>query len=352
MIERLLIAVVVFLAAFVAVGLYLPDEARTERSVVVDRPVITVFTLLNRPGAYREWAPLSGRDAAAEVASVGPVSGVGAGLQWSGDPRRVGDGRLQIIESRPNAVIRSQVVLQGQGEAESAFRIERVAGGARLNWQVHARLSAGQSWFAGLLSRYFGLLFDRWVGAELERGLAGFKTFAETLPGGDFSGLAVERVLAEGVDALCVGFTEEQPGAGRIGEAYGEISSFMAGQDIAVAGPPLFISFGGEAPGIRHLAAVPAVPSEAPPEGRLQWRRTPAGPALRVTHRGAYERLPETHAKLAAWLAAHRLQGVGASWEEYVSNPAETPPSERLTYVYVLLAPGSEAVLPARFERD
>ena len=101
-----------------------------------------------------------------------------------------------------------------------------------------------------------------------------------------------------------------------------------------------------------HLAAFPAEPSEAPPEGRVHWRRTPAGAAVRVVHRGAYAKLPETHAKLAAWLAVHGLEPGRASWEQYVSNPAETPPSERVTHVYALLAPGTEEPSPAGIESD
>ena len=352
MIERLVVVVAVFLAAFVAAGLYLPDEAQTERSIVIDRPVITVFTLLNRPAYFRDWAPWAGRDPSAKLVSTGPVAGVGAGLEWSGDPRRVGDGRFEITQSQPNAEIRARVLLQGQGDADSVFRIERVAGGARLAWRVEARQTAGQSWFSALLSRYFGLLFDRWVGDELESGLAGFKAFAEAQPGADFSGLAVERVFVAGSDVLAVAFSDTEPGAGRIAEAYGEISSLMASRGIDVAGAPLFISLDDGAGAIRHLAAFPAEAVEIPPEGRVHWRRTPAGAAVRVVHRGAYEKLPGIHAKLAAWLAVHGLEPGGASWEQYVSNPAETPPSERVTHVYALLAPGSEKSLPAGFEGD
>ena len=119
-----------------------------------------------------------------------------------------------------------------------------------------------------------------------------------------------------------------------------------------VAGAPLLISLEDGRGGIRHLAALPAEPSEAPPEGRVHWRRTPAGAAVRVVHRGAYAKLPETHAKLAAWLAVHGLEPGGASWEQYVSNPAETPPSERVTHVYALLAPGTEEPSPAGIESD
>lgn len=352
MIERLVIAVLVFLAAFVAVGLFLPDEAQTERVIDIDRPVVTVFTLLNRPDSFRAWAPWAKRDPSARLKSDPSASGVGSVLEWTGDPRLVGRGRLEITESNPNALVRSRVTLQGQGDAESVFRIERVAGGSRLSWQVRARMSAEQSWFSNLLARYFGLLFDRWMGAEVEQGLLRFKSYVETLPRADFSGLEVERVLVEGGDVLGVELPGTKPGAERVAAAYGEISSFMSQRGIGIAGAPLFIRLSGGESGVSHLAAVPAVRNGEAAEGRVRWRRTPSGPALRVEHRGAYETLPEVHAKLAAWLAAHGYERGNASWEQYVSNPAETPPSGRITRVYVLLAAEPEGSSPAVRESD
>jgi effector-binding domain-containing protein len=337
MIERVALAVFVFLAAFVAVGLWLPDTAHVERSIEIERPVITVFTLLNGFESFPAWSPWAERDPAARYAVSGPPAGVGARLEWSGDPRRVGSGSLEIVESRAPTQVRSRLRLQEQGEAETTFRVERVAGGARVTWILHARLDQDQGVVGSLLAGYFGLLLDRWIGADFERGLERFRQLAEGLPGADFSGLEVVRQEATAFDLLYVAVTEAD--AQGFAGAYGEISTFMATHGLAASAQPLLISHGarGGRPA-RVLAAIPVERNETAADERVRWGRSPTGPALRAVHEGPYDRLPETYARLSAWMAVHGFEPAGVSWEQYVSNPATTTAEERVTHVYVLLA--------------
>mgnify|MGYP000025302875 CR=1 FL=1 len=54
-----------------------------------------------------------------------------------------------------------------------------------------------------------------------------------------------------------------------------------------------------------------------------------------------YKRKPAVGAvygKIAAWLAVHGLREGGVTWEQYLSDPLVTPPEERETWIYVLLA--------------
>mgnify|MGYP000538383724 CR=1 FL=1 len=122
--------------------------------------------------------------------------------------------------------------------------------------------------------------------AELETGLARFKAFAEAVPGADFSGLIVERVVVEGSDVLAVEFGEEGPGARHVAEAYGEISSLMARHGIGVAGAPLpacvtpdqqdcvaadAIRLGSAARGDQHVGAAWITPSSTRRPVRVRW---------------------------------------------------------------------------------
>jgi effector-binding domain-containing protein len=58
------------------------------------------------------------------------------------------------------------------------------------------------------------------------------------------------------------------------------------------------------------------------------------GPAIRVAHTGPYGSLARTHEKIAAYLAAYGIERNGDAWESYESDPARTPESDLLTYVY------------------
>ena len=331
MISKLAYAVLAVFALFVAGAYLLPTTAHVERSIEIERPVGSVFTVLDRFDAFPAWSPWFNRDPDIEYRFSGPASGVGARLEWNGDPRLVGTGWMEITESRPNSLVRSRLVLEFQGEAETAFSIERIAGGSRVNWTFDADLVAGQGWFGGLLSRYFGLFFDRWIGSDFETGLQGLKTWIETLPGADFSGLEAGLVEVEPVDVL------HAESHGDLAAAYRAISSFMALNGIERAGQPIAVTRFGDKKNFQLSAEVPVLRTDAPAGGDVKWGTSPAGWAARAVHRGSYDALPATYEKLAAWMAAHGYSEGQLSWEHYISDPGDTAVDDLVTHVYFQL---------------
>lgn len=331
MISKLAYAVLAVFVLFVAGAYLLPTTAHVERSIEIDRPVGSVFTVLNRFDAFPAWSPWFVRDPGIEYRFSGPASGVGARLEWSGDPRLVGTGWMEITESRPNSLVRSSLVLEFQGEAETAFRIERIAGGSRVSWSFDADLVAGQGWFGGLLSRYFGLFFDRWIGSDFETGLEGLKSWTETLPGADFSGLEAGLLEVEAVDVLLA------ESHGDLAAAFQAISSFMAMNGIERAGQPIAVTRFGEQKNFQLSAEVPVLRTDTPADGDVKWGTSPAGWAARAVHRGSYDSLPATYEKLAAWMAAHGYMEGRLSWEHYITDPGDTSVEDLVTHVYFQL---------------
>lgn len=339
MIRKTVYAVLVSLLLFVAGGILLPDEVEVERSLDVKRPPTTLYTVLNRPGTYPEWLSAASPDGQVTFRTDGPVSGIGARIEWAGDPRQWGVGWMEISKSTPGSRVESRIGVEGQGEARSAVHIMRVAGGARLTWVVRSDLTRDRGLFGSQVSRYFGLLFDRWAGSGMEKGLARFRDYAARLPAADFSGLEVERVAAVPLDVLYVhdaaGIREGSPG---LAGAFGEISAFMAANDIELAAQPMTLSYAGENGKVRLDAAVPVQRVDIPASGNLRWGRSPSGRAVRAVHHGPYTRLSQTREKLQAWMAAHGYRAGAVSWEHYLSDPGVTPLEEQMTHVYVSLA--------------
>lgn len=331
MTEKVFYGMLLALVLFVAGGLLLPREVHVERSIEVARPVNTVFTLLNRLEAFTAWSPWIERDPNMRYRLDGPESGVGARLAWSGDPRRVGAGSLEITESRPRTLVRAQLELGRQGRAETAFQVERVAGGANVRWSLDTDLAEGQGVFGGLVSRYFGLLFDRWLGTDFERGLERFKALAESLPAADFSGLQLEWLDVPAVEVLMI------RDGGDLAAAYREITAFMAANDIERSGQPMSVTRYDEPGGSQVDAAIPTCRADIPLTGRLEWGASPAGRAVLLVHVGPYASLALDYQRIAAYLAANGIATAGVSWEHYISDPNETPEAERITHLYVLL---------------
>ncbi|NNL05877.1 MAG: hypothetical protein HKO85_11370 [Xanthomonadales bacterium] len=339
MIERILLTVIAFLVLFVGGALLLPREVRVERSIEIARPVGTVFTLLNRFETFPAWSPWSVRDPNVSYTISGPEAGPDARVEWSGDPRLVGAGWMEISDSQPNSMIRYTLEMDEKRQASGVFQIQRMAGGARVTWTFDTDLVKGQGLYAGLMSRYFGLLFDRWIGPDFERGLDGLKRYAEALPTADFSGLKVNRIDAIPLDVLYVAMSGGAGVSDKLALAYHDISAFMAAHDLERSGPPIFLKRDGGRGRYRYEAAIPVSRVETPDEEHVRWGRTPRGLALRVIHRGAYEQLDVTYQKLAAWMAAHGFRQGDASWEQYISDPATTDPENRITHIYVPVVP-------------
>ena len=192
-----LVALLLFVA-FVITGYLLPTHAHVERSITVERPASMLFSIVNSYRNFEQWSPWAERDPNAVYALSGPDSGVGARLSWSGEPHLVGSGWQEIVASTPYEQIDIQLDFDSQGVSSSRFTFQPAGEATLVTWSFDSDLTEGLSFLDGFLARYFGLLFDRWIGNDYEKGLANLKRFAESLPVSDFAPLGSSQ--REGAD--------------------------------------------------------------------------------------------------------------------------------------------------------
>jgi hypothetical protein len=114
-------------------------------------------------------------------------------LSWSGEPHLVGSGWQEIVGSIPNEQIDIQLDFDSQGIANSRFTFEPAGNVTLVTWSFDSELTEGLNFIDGFLARYFGLLFDRWIGNDYEKGLANLKQFAESLPLSDFGQQEIDQ---------------------------------------------------------------------------------------------------------------------------------------------------------------
>ncbi len=341
MLKKLLIGLAVVAALFFGVGLFLPSKHAVERSINIERPAATVFTLLNSYHAFNEWSPWAELDPNATYVRSGPESGVGARLSWSGDPRLVGTGWQEITASLPYERIESRLDFGPQGAAESYFDLQPGPDGVRVSWGFQTDVTAGQGLLGSVMGRYFGLFLDRWVGADYERGLEQLKAYAESLPAIDVAGGEIEVLLVEAAPIVYLSGATSQDAtdvAAALASAYRRVTAFIDAHGLQVAGAPMAITRAWDEFGYRFDAAIPVSElADVAGEG-VQTGYSPAGRAARIIHRGPYEELLASYERLAAYMTAHGLPQGALSWEVYVSDPAELPPERLETHIYVLIA--------------
>jgi len=86
---------------FVIVVAMQPSEFRIARSVTISVPPPAVFEHVNDFHKWDGWSPWAKLDPAMKQTYEGAPAGTGAIYTWA-DNKDVGEGRMTLIESRPN----------------------------------------------------------------------------------------------------------------------------------------------------------------------------------------------------------------------------------------------------------
>jgi effector-binding domain-containing protein len=131
---------------------------------------------------------------------------------------------------------------------------------------------------------------------------------------------------------------DEQEIAKTIGGAYAQVGKFMTKNGLKQAAAPITINTKWDESGYQFDAAIPvdrAPEREVPSDSPVQVKQTYAGKALKVVHRGAYRNMPASYDKLQAYVAAHGYEPAGPPWDEYVTDPGNTPEPELITHIFM-----------------
>jgi len=340
--KKLLLFLLLLAALFVSVGLFLPTQVHVERSIAISRPAATLFAMLNSYRSFNRWSPWAQLDPQATYTFRGPVEGIGARMEWIGDPALVGTGWQEITESVPIERVAMHLDFGPQGRADSYFSIQGDHLGSRVTWGFDTDVSAGQEFFGALLGRYFGLMLDSWVGADYEQGLASLKAYAESLPGDDFSGADIGLMDVEPVSVLFISGETSQDAAeiaAALASAYGEIMALITTNGLEISGQPMAVTRAWEEGRYHFEAAIPVAAADSVAlSGNVRAGLSPGGPAARVKHIGSYATSGVSYEKLAAWMAAHGWREGAISWEHYISDPGATPEAEIITHIYFQVA--------------
>lgn len=176
--KKLLIALGAFAALviiFVIVVAMQPSDFRISRSATMAAPAAAIFPHVNELKKWEPWSPWMKLDPNAKSTFEGPAGGKGAVMTWAGN-NEVGEGKMTILESKPNELVRFQLdfykPMPGTSEAEFTFKPE--GAGTVVTWTM-----TGKNNFIG---RAMCLIMnmDKMVGGQFEKGLASIKAVVET----------------------------------------------------------------------------------------------------------------------------------------------------------------------------
>ena len=172
--KRILVAILGVVALLLLVSFFLPSQVHVERSLVIQAPAEKVFDQINTLKNWEKWSPWHKLDPQMKLQYDGAASGVGAKYTWESTQRNVGSGSLAITRTVPGELIQTAMDFREQGQATGLFKLERAPEGTKVTWSMDTDLGRNP------IAKYFGLVMDKMVGPDFERGLNNLKSVAET----------------------------------------------------------------------------------------------------------------------------------------------------------------------------
>lgn len=161
----------------VFVGFLLPGETRIVRSIVINAPPATVFSLVNDFHEVNKWSPFAKRHPERVYDFEGPDSGAGTKVTWFNPLLEPDFGIKVIVESDLNSKV---LTLFDFGSklayarfAYSQFNIEPKENSVKLIWSYNLQNGMNPA------TRYLGLMMEKWVSPDLELALMNIKVLAE-----------------------------------------------------------------------------------------------------------------------------------------------------------------------------
>ncbi len=153
------------------------SEFRVVRSAILSAPAQALFALVNDFHRWEAWSPWEKLDPALERSYDGAPAGVGAVYSWVGN-NQVGEGRMTILESHPNDLIRIKLeFLKPFAATHTAdFTFKPEGDRTRVTWNMFGEKN--------FLSKAIGLFMnmDKMIGDNFEQGLAQLESAAKASP--------------------------------------------------------------------------------------------------------------------------------------------------------------------------
>jgi hypothetical protein len=334
---EIVLAILLAIAFFLVVGLFLPKTAHIQRSVEVANPISQVYDTLNGFHRFNDWSPWHANDPGMQVTKDGPVMGVGAKIDFkASEGGSAGAGSLEIKESELNesdAAIRMALINEWDGtNKRSSFKLVQDGKTRAINVQWDVRVDYGWN----ILGRYKGMYLDGTLGEEMELSLAKLTNFMASVPAVDYSQLSIEEVDRVGGPILYVGGGVPSAPRKWDGEAlplmersWKQVQDFMTEKAIVANGDKLRIIniVGDEA--VDASMAYPVADLNVVPSGNVRIGAAYAGKALKVLYKRnragiAAPRGPREALKAYAMTHGYEFSWDGAGvFDEWVTDADE-----------------------------
>jgi ribosome-associated toxin RatA of RatAB toxin-antitoxin module len=154
------------------VAAFLPDNITITSSVEINAAPATVYGNVVTLKNWKNWSPFE-HDSTMTDRFSGPDSGVGATRQWKG--KKMGEGKMTIVEAKPFKLIKNKLDFGPKGGAEGTWKfIPLDSARTKVTWSTHI---TGLSYPA---ERLLGAAIRSMMKPMFDNGLKDLKQYTET----------------------------------------------------------------------------------------------------------------------------------------------------------------------------
>jgi effector-binding domain-containing protein len=344
-----LISLLIVVALFIVIGLFLPSRRIYTYSIETNRPMSTVNDLFNGFSRFKDWNPLLRYDKHAKTEISGPPMGVGAKFSYQSRDQTIGNGSWEIVESTPGEKIKYKLVGPSRGQDKSmTIRLERT-GQRNQNVKITQEYRVNYGW--DIFGRYAGLYVNRNIGDDVKRGLDKFSALLATIPKFDYSAHPGEFTIVDepARDILLVSTAAKRDNdaiSTAMENQVSWINKVMASNGLVADGPLRIVTteFTGETYAfdvvqtVRKADAAAGTPAgeklSLNLEGPVSYDQIPARKVATTTYTGPSPGLPRVRDLLRAWAMTHGADTQDRPYEEYLGGVAKMMDEDAQFKVY------------------
>jgi hypothetical protein len=175
MLKKILSGIAVLILGFVIYVALQPSTYQVSRQTNISAPPDAVFALVNDFHKWDVWSPWAKLDPAMKTTYEGAPAGPGAIYSWAGNDK-VGEGRMTILDSRPNESVRIKLefITPFPSTSITELSMKGDAASTAVNWTM-----SGENNFGAKAALLMMGGMDKTVGPDFEKGLAQLKAAAE-----------------------------------------------------------------------------------------------------------------------------------------------------------------------------
>ena len=319
------LGLLILIVLLVVVAYLLPRHVRVERTATIKSSPEIVFGQVNILKNWEQWSPWHKIDPKMKLEYNNIPSGKGASYSWQSEVKNVGNGKLTITKVVPFDTIDVEMNFMNEGIALGGYNFKQKDSAVLLTWWMDADMGNNP------IGRWMGLMMDRMIGKDFEKGLNSIKTISETLGN---TPLAIETSMEKPSNYIFIhqtGNAEEMEKSFMNG--YTTLGKYMAENGAKSNGAPFSIYYKWEKNNFDFDICMPV---EKPLKGdkEIKAGKLNAGKILTVKYYGPYEGTGRAHAAAMKWIADNKSTINGAPREVFVADPmTEKDPSKLLTLI-------------------